>query len=417
MRIEDRGRNWIPSVIVLSLGWLLIYAARTALSSALKDIGDYWGLSESFLGFLTSSFFIAYTALQVPSGLVADKMGSKKVLLAGFAIQALGLVFGALSKSPIQFLLARVLTGAGQASYFACQQAITSFAVPKDRRSLGVAITTGGAGVGSAAGFLLGKFLSSGGYGWKMPFVLLGAVSAAFMLAVLTFVPEPGKPGKARGAGACGTFSNEDAPARRSLKEGAAGLALLAASHFLSMYGFYVMLTWMPYYLERVRGIQGRLSAVIPIVMPLIMAPATVAGGMIADKKRSKTLVVVWAMPIAAAATFLIPAMKSPVSLTLALALYGATGKLVIDPGLVAAVTENSPPDMRNTALAIFNSWGACAMAVAPAVTGFIAQVTDSFDVSFHAAGFLNLLGLCCFLAGAGKMRTTSRSSRPLSHS
>ena len=62
-------------------------------------------------------------------------------------------------------------------------------------------------------------------------------------------------------------------------------LAYLSVSHFLTMYGFYLMLTWLPYYLETVRGLKGGLSAVIPVVMPLIMAPSTILWGLAADKR------------------------------------------------------------------------------------------------------------------------------------
>jgi len=397
---EKRAESWLPAVIVLSLGWLLLYATRTALSSALKDIGDFWGLSQSYLGFLTSSFFLAYTVLQIPSGFLADRFGSRKILLAGFAIQALGLFLGAMSQSPSQFLVARVLTGAGQATYFACQQAIVSFTLPKERRSVGTATTIGGAGVGSALGFLTGRVLSLGGYGWKLPFVVLGAISCGYIVAIVMFVPEP-KKNKAEVKATSTQVSPEPYHVpRMSGRISWLFLGLLSASHFLSMYGFYLMLTWLPYYLETVRGMGATLSSVIPIIMPLIMAPATLIGGAIADKKGDRCFVLKVAMPLAALATMVIPAAETLWSLVLALALYGATGKLVIDPGLVASVADNSPPDTRNTVLSIFNFWGASAMAVAPAVTGFIAEATGSFDVSFYAAGVFNLIGLAAFIAG-----------------
>jgi MFS family permease len=411
---ENREKSWVPSIVVLSLGWLLLYATRTALSSALKDIGDYWGLSQGFLGFLTSSFFLAYTILQIPSGFLADKFGSRRVLLSGFGIQAAGLLLGAVSSSPYQFLLARVLTGAGQASYFACQQAIVSFTVPAERRSLAMAITTGGAGVGSAVGFVLGNFLSSAGYGWKTPFVALGIASAAFIFLVLAAVPNPRVRTSGSDAAEPSVSTKDDQPSSAAPW---VFLALMSAAHFLSMYGFYVMLTWMPYYLETARGLEGGLARVIPIVMPLIMAPATIIGGTVADRKQDKTFVLRCAMPVASVAIALIPGMKSPAALAFALGLYGATGKLVIDPGLVASVAEHSPARTRNTVLALFNFWGACAMSVAPAVTGSIAQVTGSFDVSFYAAGLLNLFGLAAFLAGVKAVKKPISSSRSLTHS
>lgn len=408
--------------MVLSLGWLLLYATRTALSSALKDIGDFWSLSQSYLGFLSSSFFIAYTVLQVPAGFLADKLGSRRVLLAGFGVQAAGLILGALARNPGQFLLSRVLTGSGQATYYACQQAIISFTLPPERRGIGTAATMGGSAIGGAAGFILGKILSTGTLGWRFPFVVLGLMSAAYIGAVLLFVPEPhvvsGDRIEAKAYDSArhhlltgGSSGGVSRSASSGLRKTPLSLLIpLSASHFLSMYGFYVMLTWLPYYLETVRGIKGVLSGVIPIVMPLIMAPSTVICGAIADKKEgNKDLILKVAMPVAAVSTILMPLSRSIWGLVLCLAFYGASGKLVIDPELVATVGDNSPVQSRNTVLAIYNFWGALAMAVAPAVTGFLASMAGSFDVSFYVAGIFNLIGLGTFLLGTHIFRRQER--------
>lgn len=420
---ESRSRGWLAGVVVLSLGWLLLYAARTALSSELKAIGDFWGLSQTYLGFLSSAFFISYTILQIPSGFLADRFGSRKLIILGFAVQAAGLVLGSLSKTPTQFLLARVLTGAGQATYFACQQAIISFTLPANRRAAGTAATIAGAGLGGAVGFVIGKALSSSSLGWKTPFLVLGGLSAAYILAVLAAVPEPEVRKAAQIAAGSGTEAaspGSPAGAIRPTRPGQANpgwgyLACLALAHFLTMYGFYLMLTWLPYYLETIRGMKSSLSAVIPIVMPLIMAPATVIWGMATDRKGNRDFVLWVCMPIAAISTAAIPAMRTPFLLAMALAVYGATGKLVMDPTLVAVINDASAPEQRNATLAIFNIAGALAMLLAPSVTGLIAEVTGSFDVSFYAAGLFNLAALGAFVQAVrmlGKARRKTSAVR-----
>lgn len=373
-------------MIVLSVGWLLIYATRTVLSATLKDIKDFWGLSETYLGLLSSAFFMSYTVLQVPSGLLADKMGARKLLLVGFGLQAVGVFSGAFAPTKEMFLVTRVLAGAGQATYFACQHAIVSFTLPKERRAFGTAATVSGSALGTAIGLLIGKELARGPWGWRTPFLTLGALSIFFVWAIFAFVPEPGedlKKSKAPGKLVKGPF-----------------LVAMCGAHFMSMYGFYLMLTWLPYYLETVRGYRGTLSAVIPIVMPLIMAPATIAGGLISDRLGSKKYVIKYALPVSAMATLAIPLTRSSTALVAALALYGATGKLVIDASLIAYVGDNAPPESRSTVLAVFNFAGALAMAVAPAVTGFLAETTGSFNSSFFIAGAFNLLALGAFELG-----------------
>ncbi len=395
MQKQTQKKSWVIGVIILSLGWFLVYATRTALSSALKDIGDFWSLSEGFLGILSSSFFVSYALLQVPTGILADKFGARKMIVIGFAVQAVGLLLGVLSRSPYQFLFARVLTGAGQASYFACQQAIIFFMLPPKRRARGVAMTTAGAGMGSAAGFVLGKFLSSSTLGWKMPFVVLTFLAGVYIAIVIKGVPEP-------------PFGREKVSKRMGEKNVIADkyttrlrweyLGFMAICHFLTMYSFNLMLSWLPYYLEAVRGFESSLSAIIPVVMPLIMAPSAVIWGAAADKRKSRDFVLWICLPIAGLAIITIPAMATPFLVALSLVFYGMTGKLVFDPVLTTAVSENAPPNAHGSFLATFNLAASLSMVIAPSATGFIAQKFGSFDVSFFMAGAFHFAALFAFI-------------------
>ncbi len=394
--------NWIRSVLVLSTGWFLLYSARTVLSVTMKDIADYWTLTESALGLISSSFFLAYTALQIPTGFLADRLGSKKVLLVGFSLQSVAVLLSGFAVTHQQFLWTRVISGAGQATYFACQFAIISKIVPEERKALGNSASVAGSALGTGLGMIFGRLLSNSTMGWRLPFIVLGCASVAFIFAIKEYVPEPELSSKGNTRVDRVEFVGDDHDEPESYQHSSVLLLILfSITHFLSMYGFYLMLTWLPYYLEAIRGFSPSLSATIPVVMPFVMAPATILGGYISDRLGSKASVINVCLPLSAIATVAIPLANSTVTLVFFLALYGATGKLVIDPGLINYVSESSPPESRGTMLALFNFAGALAMAVAPAVTGYLAEAIDSFDVSFFMAGGFNLLALVSFIAAA----------------
>ena len=404
------NNNWIRSVLILSTGWFLLYAARTVLSVTLKDIADYWTLTESALGLISSSFFLAYTALQIPTGFLADKLGSKKVLLVGFSLQSVAVLLSGFAVTHQQFLWTRVISGAGQATYFACQFAIISKIVPEERKALGNSASVAGSALGTGLGMIFGRLLSNSAMDWRLPFIVLGCASVAFIFAIIKYVPEPelsskGSTGVDRVESAVDDH-NEPASYQRS---SVLFLILFSVTHFLSMYGFYLMLTWLPYYLQAIRGFSPSLSATIPVVMPFVMAPATILGGYISDRLGSKASVINVCLPLSAIATVAIPLANSTATLVFFLALYGATGKLVIDPGLINYVSESSPPESRSTMLALFNFAGALAMAVAPAVTGYLAEAIGSFDVSFFMAGGFNLLALVSFIVAARLFESRKR--------
>lgn len=101
MNKQTSKQSWVAGVLIISFGWFLLYATRTALSSALKDIGEYWSLSEGFLGFIASSFFFAYAVLQIPTGILADKFGARKMIMLGVCRPRCRAAFGGSIPEPL----------------------------------------------------------------------------------------------------------------------------------------------------------------------------------------------------------------------------------------------------------------------------------------------------------------------------
>jgi sugar phosphate permease len=155
------------------------------------------------------------------------------------------------------------------------------------------------------------------------------------------------------------------------------------------MYGFYVILTWLPYYLQTVRGYSGGEAGLVSTIMPLVAIPAAIISAQRSDKAGSRRKVMLSLLPIAAVALILIVASGSRVALYLALVLYGISGKLVVDPLMVALVADVAPKDAYGTVFGILNFVGSAAMVLAPTVTGYIADTTGSFNGGLYLAAAL----------------------------
>ncbi|HEY9746592.1 MAG TPA: MFS transporter, partial [Oculatellaceae cyanobacterium] len=250
--------------------------------------------------------------------------------------------------------------------------------------------------------------------GWKLPFVVLALLGGAYCVIVSRGVPEPPF-GVRRGSERAGGSTLEVQPQEvgQPLLDSASRwkfLMYMAACHFLTMYSFTMMLTWLPYYLETSVGFEAEMAAAIPGVMPLVMAPAAILWGAAADKRKDRNFVLWICLPVAGTAVALIPAAGSAALLVLALILYGVTGKLAFDPILTAAVAENSPPHAHGLFLGSFNFAACLAMVIAPSVTGLIAEKSGRFDVSFFMAGAFHLLALLALVQARGSL--SKRASR-----
>lgn len=175
---SGRGEYWHRLVALFFAGWVLVYANRTVLSPFLAVLQARWGLSKGQLGLLNSAFFLTYTLMQAPTGLLADRYGRRRLLLPGYVLHGLGATASGLAPGAGTFLAARILTGFGQSTYYATQYALASAAVPERFRALGMAVINSGMAFGIATGMAAASAaLAGGGGAWRVPFVVLGLLT------------------------------------------------------------------------------------------------------------------------------------------------------------------------------------------------------------------------------------------------
>ena len=103
--------------ILLYLGYMISYIDRTAISLALAHIGKDFNVGPAELGIVLSAFYLGYAAMQIPGGWLADRYGSKKVIVVSIALWSLFTVMTGLAWSLASLLIIRFLFGLGEGSY------------------------------------------------------------------------------------------------------------------------------------------------------------------------------------------------------------------------------------------------------------------------------------------------------------
>src|SRR5574337_572175 len=85
---------WQQIIIMLCLGWTVIWIYRSALSPIFPELNLSLGggISDSSLGAIASFYFFGYTGMQIPAGILVDKFGKKMVLIPGFTLFALAAI-------------------------------------------------------------------------------------------------------------------------------------------------------------------------------------------------------------------------------------------------------------------------------------------------------------------------------------
>ena len=381
---------WLKLVIIFFLGWIVIYAGRSVLSPLVGELQTQFGLTKAATGGIMSLFFLAYTLFQIPSGILGDKIGRKRVLVTGFSLYAIFIAAIYFAPSFTIFLILWMLTGAAQGCYYGPQYALSSEAIPKKWITLGSAIIGSGMSFGIAIGYYLSSvMISVFNTSWKIPFVMVAMPIVIVTVLMIVFIKDKSKFSVASQTSEKTNFS-------QLFKN--RNLVLAYITIFCSIYGFFVIITWLPNYLEVERGMNKIEASQIASIVPWISIIGTLLCSYVSDKLGRRKPVVLFMMPLSLIAIFSIVYCDSYAVLVAVLILYGFIGKISLNPVLIALVADNAPKASLSTAFGLYNFFGMAASICAPYFTGLIADKTGSLNSGFYLAAVITLVGITAML-------------------
>src|SRR2546422_5680309 len=116
--------------LLLILAWAANFVIRIGFSALLPSIIDELQLSYTRAGLLASAFFYAYVIMQIPSGLLGDRWGRRRILVLGLLGGALSAGLTGLAGSFATLFAPRGLTGALPGAPFSDYPAIAATLPP-----------------------------------------------------------------------------------------------------------------------------------------------------------------------------------------------------------------------------------------------------------------------------------------------
>ena len=171
----DRARSSLSTSLTLaamSLGYGVVQLDVTIVNTALNSIGTSLGGGVAELQWVVSAYTIAFAAFILTAGALGDRIGAKRVFMAGFAIFTAASVGCALAPSAAILIAARGVQGLGAAILVPNSLALLSHAYPDQKqRGRAVGIWAAGASVALISGPLLGGGLIAL-VGWRSIFLV-----------------------------------------------------------------------------------------------------------------------------------------------------------------------------------------------------------------------------------------------------
>jgi MFS family permease len=172
-----RYRNRVLGL--LSLLTVITYLDRVCISVAGPRIQDSLHLSPTQWGWVTGIFSLSYAAFEIPTGLLGDRIGARKVLTRVVLWWSAFTTFTGMAGGYYSMLVTRFLFGAGEAGAFPNISVVIARWFPIHERGRAFGIILAATQLGGALAPLLVVPIQIR-YGWRTSFYVFGIVGVAW---------------------------------------------------------------------------------------------------------------------------------------------------------------------------------------------------------------------------------------------
>src|SRR3984885_7783003 len=160
------------TLAAMSLGYGVVQLDVTIVNTALNSIGSSLGGGISELQWVVSTYTIAFAALILTAGALGDRIGAKRMFMAGFSVFTVASLACALAPTSFILIAARAAQGVGAALLVPNSLALLSHAYPDGKeRGRAVGIWAAGASLALTAGPFVGGVLITL-VGWRRIFLV-----------------------------------------------------------------------------------------------------------------------------------------------------------------------------------------------------------------------------------------------------
>lgn len=361
---------------------MLAFFHRLAPGAIAGELQQAFATSSASLGLLAATYFYVYFAMQVPSGILADTLGPRKIFTAGALVAGAGSVLFGLAPDFGLAVFGRFLVGLGvSVAFIAVLKLNAAWFLDRQFATMtGLLMFTGNLGGLLSAAPLAWVVAQTS---WRYVFVAAGAIS--ILLAVLTWLylrdnpRELGLPSMQQLEG-----RPEYPPAIGNWRE---ALKTVLANRrtwpgFLAHFGqIGTYLSWgglwaIPY-LHETQGMTRQLAAWHTSLMIVCFALASLAVGALSDRIGRRTPLM-RVLGCVYALCWLPLLWGEPMPLAASLALFALMGTSIAGVTLVwACAKEVNPPAFSGTSTSVVNTGGFLGPALLQPAVGLVLDLSS----------------------------------------
>ncbi|RFU86970.1 MFS transporter [Streptomyces triticagri] len=191
----DPRRWWALGALVAAM--LVLGFDLTILNVALPTLAADLGASTGQQQWIVDAYVVVFAALMLPAGLLGDRFGRRRMLVAGLGVFLVGSAMGALVHSPGPVIAARTVMGVGAALVMPLALSVLPSLFPAQERTKAVAAMTAAMSAGIPLGPLVGGWLLDQ-YWWGSIFLINVPLVGVAVVVCLLLLPETRDPSAPR---------------------------------------------------------------------------------------------------------------------------------------------------------------------------------------------------------------------------
>ena len=419
---NKRTRVRYSMLALLFVNIVINYLDRANLSVAATGLGKELSLSSVQLGLIFSAFGWTYAALQIPGGLVADRIAPRILYTLCLVTWSLATIAQGLAKGFASLFAFRLATGAFEAPSYPINNRIVTSWFPSHERASATAMYVSGQFIGLA--FLTPALVALQQYtGWRGLFVITGLLGLGWGLIWYYFYRDPTEHTHVNKAEleyiekGGGLLRSKETATEKSVawqrddwKEvfGSKTLWGIYIAQFCVNATLWFFLTWFPTYLFQYRGISLLKTGFLASIPFLSACAGLLLSGFLSDYlvKQGKSVSMARKSPIIAGLLLsgcIVGANYTNDTalaiLFMSVAFFGA-GMALISWVFVSIL---SPRHLIGLTGGVFNFMGNLASIVVPIVIGFLPS-GGNFKPALVFIGILGLIGACSYIFIVGKI-------------
>nr|WSX77112.1 MFS transporter [Streptomyces sp. NBC_00899] len=189
-------RRWL-ALVALCLSMLVLSFDTTILNVALPTMAERIGAGTGDMQWIVDSYTVVFAAAMLPAGLLGDRFGRRRMLVAGLVVFLAGSLLGSLVDSPGPVIAARTVMGLGGAFVMPLALSVIPSLFGPAERPKAVALASTAVAFGMPLGPIIGGALLQH-FWWGSVFLVNIPLVALAIAACFTLLPETTDPAAPR---------------------------------------------------------------------------------------------------------------------------------------------------------------------------------------------------------------------------